>query len=198
MGFVVECKSAILRLYFSVALTFSVSCSPAVFFYYAHRALHSSQWLYHNVHSLHHTFTAPVGTAALFAHPIEYVLSNSLPLILGCAVTGCHTYTMWMWIVVVIASTVSSHCGYAFPFVPFTPSIYHDLHHRYCMTSAARFVPLSLHTKLTADCCCVRSTFRDNYGVMGVADWLHGTMRNPQPQDTVPGSKALGRRTIFW
>ncbi|KAJ3347930.1 hypothetical protein HDU91_006674, partial [Kappamyces sp. JEL0680] len=50
-------------------------------FYYSHRLVHWGP-LYKAIHKLHHKFTAPVGMAAIFAHPFEHFMSNMMPLIL--------------------------------------------------------------------------------------------------------------------
>jgi len=118
-----------------------------VLFYYSHRLLHWGPF-YGYIHKMHHDFKAPIGIAAEYAHPIEFLFSNVGPVMLGPLVTGCHTITMWFWISLAILSTVHSHSGYAFPGTPFKPATMHDFHH---------------------------SSFGSNYGALGVLDWLHGT-----------------------
>lgn len=44
-------------------------------FYYSHRWLHTPS-MYGRVHKLHHQFTAPIGAAAEYAEPLEFIVSN--------------------------------------------------------------------------------------------------------------------------
>ena len=46
-----------------------------VLFYYSHRLLHS-RWFYGRVHKQHHEYKAPVGMAAIYAHPLEFAASD--------------------------------------------------------------------------------------------------------------------------
>ena len=149
-----------------------------VLFYYTHRLMHVSPFLYRNVHSLHHTFNAPVGTASMYAHPIEFMLSNALPIMCGPLLSGCHVSTMWLWVCIAILSTINGHSGYAFPFTPFGYSKLHDLHHR-----STPALLCSCLAYLLFECCTVfcDSTFQHNYGAIGLCDWLHGTRRWDAP-----------------
>ncbi|KAL8621065.1 hypothetical protein ACOMHN_040590 [Nucella lapillus] len=114
-------------------------------FYYSHRLLHHPR-LYKHVHKRHHEWTAPIGVVALYAHPVEHVLSNLLPPALGPLLLGSHLATAWMWFSLALMSTTVAHCGYHFPFLP-SPEA-HDYHHL---------------------------KFNQNFGVLGVLDRLHGT-----------------------
>jgi hypothetical protein len=82
-----------------------------VWFYSTHRLLH---WppLFKAVHKLHHRFHAPTAVASMFAHPFEYVVGNSLGVVLGPALTNCHPFMGAWWLCFCLVSTGGSHCGY--------------------------------------------------------------------------------------
>jgi len=114
-------------------------------FYYAHRMLHHP-FLYKTLHKRHHEWISPIAVTAIYCHPIEHMLSNLLPPLLGPIVMGSHTATVWLWLTIVTLSTLNAHSGYHFPFFP-SPEA-HDFHHL---------------------------KFNQNFGMLGVLDRLHGT-----------------------
>ncbi|TWW75085.1 fatty acid hydroxylase domain-containing protein 2 [Takifugu flavidus] len=116
-----------------------------IMFYYSHRLFHQPN-LYKRFHKQHHEWTAPIGVVATYAHPLEHVLSNLLPVVIGPVILGSHVSTTSMWYCVALISTTISHCGYHLPFLP-SPE-FHDFHHL---------------------------RFNQCYGVFGVLDRLHGT-----------------------
>eukprot|EP01100_Stratorugosa_tubuloviscum_P010706 TRINITY_DN461_c2_g1_i1.p1 TRINITY_DN461_c2_g1~~TRINITY_DN461_c2_g1_i1.p1 ORF type:complete len:284 (-),score=91.13 TRINITY_DN461_c2_g1_i1:75-926(-) len=118
-----------------------------ILFYYSHRFLHS-KLMYIPVHKMHHTFNAPVGAAAEYAHPIEFIFSNLLPVILGPFLLHSHVIVLWIWLIIAISSTVNSHSGYDFPGNPFASTRFHDFHH---------------------------SSPNSNYGSIGILDYIHKT-----------------------
>ena len=117
------------------------------FFYYGHRFLHWSR-IYRYIHKRHHEFTAPIAVAALYCHPVEHVLANMLPVFAGPFIAGSHLLCLCIWLCVANINAVNSHCGYTLPGMP--SSLQHDFHHY---------------------------RFRNNYGVLGLLDWLHGTSK---------------------
>eukprot|EP00112_Aurelia_sp_Birch-Aquarium-sp1_P004462 Seg1507.11 transcript_id=Seg1507.11/GoldUCD/mRNA.D3Y31 product="Fatty acid hydroxylase domain-containing protein 2" protein_id=Seg1507.11/GoldUCD/D3Y31 len=114
-------------------------------FYYSHRLAHHPR-LYKHIHKIHHEWTAPISIVAIYAHPLEHVLSNLTPIALGPFLMGSHVATTWLWFALALMSTNISHSGYHFPFLP-SPEA-HDFHHL---------------------------KFTNNFGVLGVLDRFHGT-----------------------
>uniref|UniRef100_A0A8D0CEY3 Fatty acid hydroxylase domain containing 2 n=1 Tax=Salvator merianae TaxID=96440 RepID=A0A8D0CEY3_SALMN len=116
-----------------------------ILFYYSHRLVHHPL-LYKRIHKKHHEWTAPVGIVCIYAHPVEHVISNMLPVIAGPIVMGSHVTSTTVWLSLAILATSISHSGYHLPFLP-SPE-FHDFHHL---------------------------KFNQCYGVLGVLDHLHGT-----------------------
>jgi len=116
-----------------------------ILFYYSHRLLHSKMF-YGPIHKMHHEWTAPIGVAALYCHPLEHVFSNVVPVFLGPFFMGSHVAVLWVWQLLATINTVNSHCGYHFPLMPSPES--HDFHHL---------------------------RYNQNFGVLGVLDYLHST-----------------------
>jgi methylsterol monooxygenase len=117
-----------------------------VLFFSAHRFFHA--FFYVHIHKIHHRFTAPIGLAAIYAHPLEHIVANITPLILGPAILGSHVTTMWLWLVVAITNTTATHSGVWLPGFP--SPLFHDWHHEF---------------------------FHCNYGLAAGLDRLFGTCR---------------------
>eukprot|EP01102_Stenamoeba_stenopodia_P010250 TRINITY_DN3074_c0_g1_i1.p1 TRINITY_DN3074_c0_g1~~TRINITY_DN3074_c0_g1_i1.p1 ORF type:complete len:312 (-),score=82.41 TRINITY_DN3074_c0_g1_i1:30-830(-) len=118
-----------------ILVTFAVSIAiNDTLFYWAHRILHT-KWLYRHIHSQHHRFQISIGIASEFAHPVESILANTIPTILGPLLLGVHVTTFWIWLFVRIFETVEAHSGYDFPCSPFSGWLptngadRHDYHH---------------------------------------------------------------------
>lgn len=116
-----------------------------VFFYYTHRLFHHPK-LYRHIHKIHHEWTAPTSIVSIYAHPLEHVVSNLLPVALGPVFMGSHLATAWLWFSLALMSTTVAHSGYHLPLFP-SPEA-HDYHHL---------------------------KFNNCFGVLGVLDRLHGT-----------------------
>jgi len=147
-------------------------------FYWSHRYLHlkeSAVGGYAAVHKMHHKFYVPVGISANYEHTVEgamQLLNWYLPLGLagwlnrgrgGLHVSTAFWYNALRWI-----ETIDAHCGYDFPWSPFSliplfgGALSHDYHHsmvfgnfgatviwdRLCGTELPAFKKLRLKGKL--------------------------------------------------
>ncbi|KAE8539833.1 hypothetical protein D1P53_003770 [Cryptococcus gattii VGV] len=108
------------------------------FHYWAHRALHYGP-LYKHIHKLHHEFSAPIGLAAEYAHPLEVLIlaqgTISGPFLYAVFRNDLHIFTVYIWITLRLWQAVDAHSGYDFPwslrhFIPFWAGAdHHDFHH---------------------------------------------------------------------
>lgn len=103
--------------------------------YFLHRAMHMNKWLYTTLHSHHHRLYVPYAFGALYNHPVEGFLLDTLGTGIAYMVTGMTVQQgMWFFTCSTI-KTVDDHCGYAFPWDPLqhitsNNAAYHDVHHQ--------------------------------------------------------------------
>jgi len=97
-----------------------------VWFYWTHRALHI-KWLYPLIHKKHHRFTAPVSLAAVYAHPLEFVIGNYMGVALGPTLSGAHPAVGAFWFALTMFGTCLTHSGYGIN----TAVHHHDMHHEF-------------------------------------------------------------------
>ena len=103
--------------------------------YFLHRAMHMNKWLYTTLHAHHHRLYVPYAFGALYNHPIEGLLLDTLGTGIAYMATGMSVRQgMWFFTVSTI-KTVDDHCGYAFPWDPLqhvtsNNAAYHDVHHQ--------------------------------------------------------------------
>ncbi|QIW96365.1 hypothetical protein AMS68_001883 [Peltaster fructicola] len=103
--------------------------------YFLHRAMHMNKWLYTTFHARHHRLYVPYAYGALYNHPFEGFLLDSLGAAIAYLVTGMTVrQSMWFYTVSTI-KTVDDHSGYSFPWDPLqhltsNNAGYHDVHHQ--------------------------------------------------------------------
>lgn len=102
-------------------------------FYFVHRLLHTKKLYW--IHKVHHAHTQTVGIASEYSHWIEFIISSAIPFVAGPNILHVHCYTYYIWLLLRIIKTTDAHCGYSFPFSPFSilpfqgTSAMHDAHH---------------------------------------------------------------------
>lgn len=103
--------------------------------YFLHRAMHMNKWMYTTWHSRHHRLYVPYAYGALYNHPVEGFLLDTLGASIAYKVAGMNTRQgMWFFTGSTL-KTVDDHCGYALPWDPLqhltsNNAGYHDVHHQ--------------------------------------------------------------------
>jgi len=115
-----------------------------VLFYYVHRGLHHPI-IYQYIHKTHHLFPCPVTWTSQYAHPVEHLLANVMPVMLPLILLKSHQVTAWAFTGTATLEAVIDHSGYDF------------------FGGAAR-----AHDRY-------HERSRDDYGTLGILDWWHET-----------------------
>lgn len=103
--------------------------------YFLHRLFHMNRFLYKHIHSHHHRLYVPYAFGALYNHPIEGFLFDSLGASLAFELSGMSSRSAMIFFTFSTIKTVDDHCGYALPWDPlqflFGNNVqYHDIHHQ--------------------------------------------------------------------
>ncbi|KAI0653440.1 sphingosine hydroxylase [Cubamyces menziesii] len=103
--------------------------------YFLHRAMHVNTFLYKKFHSYHHRLYVPYAFGALYNHPFEGFLLDTVGA--GIAEWVAHLTTREAMLLFGISTlkTVDDHCGYRLPWDPLqlissNNADYHDIHHQ--------------------------------------------------------------------
>lgn len=97
--------------------------------------MHLNTFLYKTFHSVHHRLYVPYAYGALYNHPLEGFLLDSVGAALAEAIAFMSTREATLLFVVSTLKTVDDHCGYRFPWDPLqmfceNNADYHDIHHQ--------------------------------------------------------------------
>ncbi|KIP05499.1 hypothetical protein PHLGIDRAFT_74239 [Phlebiopsis gigantea 11061_1 CR5-6] len=103
--------------------------------YFLHRAMHMNTYLYKTFHSVHHRLYVPYAYGALYNHPLEGFVLDSVGAALAELIAGMSTREATFLFVVSTLKTVDDHCGYRFRWDPLqmfseNNADYHDIHHQ--------------------------------------------------------------------
>ncbi|KAI9759717.1 MAG: hypothetical protein M1835_000321 [Candelina submexicana] len=103
--------------------------------YFLHRAMHMNKWLYNTFHSRHHRLYVPYAFGALYNHPFEGFLLDTLGASVAFKLAGLSTRQGMWFFTGSTFKTVDDHCGYALPWDPLqwitsNNAGYHDVHHQ--------------------------------------------------------------------
>lgn len=94
-----------------------------IIFYIIHRCFHT-KYLY-KFHKVHHEYKRPLGFTAAYAHPIDYIFGNMIPLGVMPFILGSDIYTTNLFISVVLYNTIIVDHTYQKEYK------HHQLHHKY-------------------------------------------------------------------
>ncbi|KAI5777921.1 fatty acid hydroxylase superfamily-domain-containing protein [Geopyxis carbonaria] len=103
--------------------------------YFLHRLMHEVKWLYKTFHSRHHRLYVPYAFGALYNHPFEGLLMDSIGASLAYKVAGLGVRGGMVFFSFSTMKTVDDHCGYSLPWDPLQKIFwnnagYHDVHHQ--------------------------------------------------------------------
>ncbi|CAM8882200.1 unnamed protein product [Rhodiola kirilowii] len=103
--------------------------------YFMHRYMHHNKFLYRHIHSLHHRLVVPYAFGALYNHPIEGLLNDTIGGALSFLLSGMSPRTSIYFFSFATIKTVDDHCGLWLPGNLFhvffkNNTAYHDVHHQ--------------------------------------------------------------------
>jgi len=83
-----------------------------VMIFYIHRQMHIDKRLYGAIHKVHHAWTSPVSYASIYCHPVEHLVSNIPPLIVGPIICGSHVLAIAVFLFLAVVHVTGVHSGY--------------------------------------------------------------------------------------
>ncbi|KAK3997360.1 sphingolipid C4-hydroxylase [Cladorrhinum sp. PSN332] len=103
--------------------------------YFWHKAMHMNKWMYTHWHARHHRLYVPYAYGALYNHPVEGFVLDTLGASLAYKATFMTPRMGMAFFTGGMMKTVDDHCGYALPWDPLqhitsNNAAYHDIHHQ--------------------------------------------------------------------
>ena len=100
-----------------------------------HRALHANRFLYRNLHSWHHRLVVPYSFGALYGHPLESFITDTIGGTAAFLVSGMSTRASIFFFSLYSVKVIDNHCGLSL--LPswdrlsfWNNTAYHDVHHQ--------------------------------------------------------------------
>ncbi|KAH8894936.1 hypothetical protein GQ53DRAFT_642196 [Thozetella sp. PMI_491] len=111
------------------------ACALDTWQYFVHRAMHVNKWMYTKWHARHHRLYVPYAYGALYNHPVEGFVMDTLSAGIAYKVSFMSPRMGMLFYVISTMKTVDDHCGYALPWDPLqhitgNNAAYHDIHHQ--------------------------------------------------------------------
>eukprot|EP00850_Spirogloea_muscicola_P002987 SM000011S19165 [mRNA] locus=s11:1232107:1234001:+ [translate_table: standard] len=103
--------------------------------YFLHRLFHENKWLYRHLHSWHHRLIVPYAYGALYNHPVEGLIMDTVGGAISFLASGMSPRMAVYFFSFATMKTVDDHCGLWLPWNPFqllfqNNTAYHDIHHQ--------------------------------------------------------------------
>ncbi|XP_028762085.1 sphinganine C4-monooxygenase 1-like [Neltuma alba] len=103
--------------------------------YFMHRYMHHNKFLYKHIHSQHHRLVVPYAYGALYNHPVEGLLLDTVGGAMSFLISGMSPRVSIFFFSFATIKTVDDHCGLWLPGNLFhiffkNNSAYHDVHHQ--------------------------------------------------------------------
>lgn len=103
--------------------------------YFMHRYMHQNKFLYRHIHSQHHRLIVPYAVGALYNHPLEGFLLDTLGGAISFLISGMTPRTSVFFFCFAVMKTIDDHCGLWLPGNIFhiffqNNTAYHDIHHQ--------------------------------------------------------------------
>ncbi|XP_060196813.1 sphinganine C4-monooxygenase 1-like [Lycium barbarum] len=103
--------------------------------YFMHRYMHQNKFLYKHIHSQHHRLVVPYAFGALYNHPLEGLILDTIGGALAFLFSGMSPRASIFFFSFATIKTVDDHCGLWLPGNLFhivfkNNSAYHDIHHQ--------------------------------------------------------------------